>query len=191
MAAIGRPRPERPQKFHAVAVPRVGGVGITASLVLAVAYVDWRYGFETRPLGLMLMACALPAFGAGLIEDLTKTVSARWRLLATALSAVLAFVLLDAQITHTDIPGLDWVVSWPVGALMVTVLAVAGIANSVNIIDRLQWSGVDVRRHHADGVGLRCFSSWRHAAGHACAVGHGRGLGFLHLELPGRSDFPG
>jgi UDP-N-acetylmuramyl pentapeptide phosphotransferase/UDP-N-acetylglucosamine-1-phosphate transferase len=77
----------------------------------------------------------LPAFASGLLEDVTKAVSARWRLLATAVSAVLAYWLLDAQIQHTDIPMLDWVVAWPVGALMVTVLAVAGIANSVNIID--------------------------------------------------------
>ncbi len=124
-----------PQKFHAVAVPRVGGLGIAASLLLAVAFADWRYGESSVPLGLMLMACALPAFGAGLLEDVTKAVSATWRLLATALSAMLAFWLLDAQIRHTDIPGLDWLVSWPLGALVVTVFAVAGIANSVNIID--------------------------------------------------------
>jgi UDP-N-acetylmuramyl pentapeptide phosphotransferase/UDP-N-acetylglucosamine-1-phosphate transferase len=43
--------------------------------------------------------------------------------------------LLDAAIRRTAIPGLDWIVSFPVGAALVTVFAVAGVANSVNIID--------------------------------------------------------
>ena len=124
-----------PQKFHAVAVPRVGGIGIAASLLLGAAYADQVYGDGASSLGLTLMFCALPAFGAGLLEDLTKVVSASWRLLATAVSALIACWLLDAQLRYTGIPGLDWIVALPVGALIVTVLAVAGIANSVNIID--------------------------------------------------------
>jgi UDP-N-acetylmuramyl pentapeptide phosphotransferase/UDP-N-acetylglucosamine-1-phosphate transferase len=91
-----------------------------------------------RPVGelaVLLLLCAAPAFAAGLIEDLTKRVSPGKRLLATAVSAGLAFWFLGAQITRTDIPGLDTVVSFGAGALLVTVFAVAGIANSVNIID--------------------------------------------------------
>ena len=124
-----------PQKFHAVPVPRVGGLGIAASMWAAALYADW-HSVEPGPhIGLILMICAVPAFATGLLEDVTKTVSARWRLLATALSAGLAIWLLDALIVYTHIPGLDWIVSWPVGAVCITVLAVAGIANSVNIID--------------------------------------------------------
>ena len=64
---------------------------------------------------LLLLACGLPALVAGLAEDLTKNVSPSRRLLATALSALLAVWLLDAAIRRTAIPGLDWVVSFPVG----------------------------------------------------------------------------
>ena len=124
-----------PQKFHAVPVPRVGGVGIAASMLMAAVYADWQMGTAGRHTGLILIICALPAFAAGLLEDVTKAVSARWRLLATAVSALLAIWLLNALIVQTEIPGLDWLVSWPAGAVFVTVLAVAGIANSVNIID--------------------------------------------------------
>jgi len=124
-----------PQKFHAVPVPRVGGLGIACSMLLAAIVADWTAGTRGSHTGLILMACALPAFATGLLEDLTKTVSARWRLLATAVSAGLAIWLLNALIVRTGIPGLDWLVSWPVGPVFVTVLAVAGIANSVNIID--------------------------------------------------------
>ncbi len=124
-----------PQKFHAVAVPRIGGIGIAVSLVAGAFLADQFYGDGVSAVGLTLMGCALPAFAAGLVEDFTKVVSARWRLLATTVSALLACWLLDTQLRYTGIPGLDWVVSVPAGALLVTVLAVAGIANSVNIID--------------------------------------------------------
>ena len=124
-----------PQKFHAIPVPRVGGMGIAASMLAAALYADWRGASTGLHTGLVLMFCAVPALAAGLLEDFTKAVSARWRLLATAVSALLAVWLLDALIQQTQIPGLDWVVSWPLGAVAVTVLAVAGIANSVNIID--------------------------------------------------------
>ena len=124
-----------PQKFHAVAVPRVGGIGIVGGLVAAMALVAVQFADAGGIAGLMLLACATPAFAFGLVEDVTKSVSAGWRLVATAASAALAFWLLDAQVRNTAIPGLDWVVSFGFGALVVTVLAVAGIANSVNIID--------------------------------------------------------
>ena len=124
-----------PQKFHAVPVPRVGGLGVAATMLAAAFYADWRSDLPALHSALVLMFCALPAFATGLLEDVTKAVSARWRLLATALSGGLAIWFLDALIQQTHIPGLDWIVSWPLGAVCVTVLAVAGIANSVNIID--------------------------------------------------------
>ena len=61
--------------------------------------------------------------------------SPRRRLFFTALSAALAVGLVDAAIRRTDIPGLDWVVSYTLGAAILTVFVVAGIANAINIID--------------------------------------------------------
>lgn len=123
-----------PQKFHAHPVPRVGGVGIVVGYAAAMVILLWVNG-ETARLGALLLLCGAPAFAAGLIEDLTKGVSPRVRLLATAASAWLAAWLLQAVITRTDIPGLDWAVTSTLVATAITVLAVAGIANSVNIID--------------------------------------------------------
>jgi len=122
-----------PQKFHARPVPRIGGVGIVAGVAVAAVlmYVADRTHTE---LALLLIA-GLPAFVVGLVEDFTKKVSPGKRLLATAVSAVVGAALLNALITRTDIPGLDWVVSYGVGALLITVFGVAGVANSINIID--------------------------------------------------------
>ena len=123
-----------PQKFHAQPVPRIGGVGILCGMVAAVAVMWWNDPVAGQ-LGAMLLLCGVPAFGAGLIEDLTKRVSPAKRLLATAVSAGLAAWLLDAVVRRADVPGLDWVLATAVGGVLITVFAVAGIANSVNIID--------------------------------------------------------
>ena len=93
-----------PQKFHAQAVPRVGGMGIVAGLVLAWPAVWAADAAAGRLFGLLLL-CGVPAFAVGLIEDLTKRVSPRSRLVATAVSAALALWLLQASLTRTDIPG--------------------------------------------------------------------------------------
>ncbi|GCL63500.1 MraY family glycosyltransferase [Pseudaquabacterium pictum] len=123
-----------PQKFHSAPVPRVGGIGIFLG-VFAGLLVFWLRQPEIGSEALLLMACAIPAFGCGLTEDLTKTQSPRRRLFFTAVSAALAVVLLSAVIDRTDIPGLDWAVSFAGVAAAVTVFVVAGVANSLNIID--------------------------------------------------------
>ncbi len=122
-----------PQKFHARPVPRVGGLGIFVGLLFALGLMGFQSS-EGR-LGLQLMACGFVAFAVGLVEDITKRVSPLKRLLATAASALLAAWWLGVAINRTDIPGLDWIVAMGVGSWLLTVLAVAGIANSVNIID--------------------------------------------------------
>lgn len=123
-----------PQKFHARAVPRIGGVGIFVGLVTATAFLA-VVDSTTARLAALLLLCGLPAFAAGLIEDLTKKVSPKHRLLAVAASAALAAWLMGAMITRTGIPGLDTIVAWPIAAAVLTIFGVAGFANSVNIID--------------------------------------------------------
>ena len=123
-----------PQKFHARPVPRIGGLGLASALVAGALMAQ----FTQSPLAgslWLLLASALPAFSAGLIEDLTKNVSPAKRLCATAVSAALAAWWLDAVIRRTDIPGVDLLVHIPLGAVALTMLVVAGVANATNIID--------------------------------------------------------
>ena len=68
----------------------------------ACALLVWQHGPGSAKIGFFLLLCGLPAFGAGLIEDLTKRVSPGKRLVATAISAALAAWVLEAQITRTD-----------------------------------------------------------------------------------------
>ena len=123
-----------PQKIHAVPVPRIGGLGIVGGAAIAVLVYDIRSGAGVW-WGSWLLLAAMPAFVVGFIEDLTKKVSPAGRLLATAVSAMLAMAMLDAVLRRADVPGLDWLMATSVGGVVLTVLAVAGIANSINIID--------------------------------------------------------
>lgn len=120
------------QKFHTVPVPRIGGVGFLIGL--AVAALAWMAlgDFESA---VWLLACGSPAFLVGLLEDMTKTVSVRTRLIATFGSAALAVWLLNAQLLRVDIPFVDELMLVGPFAIAFTCFAVAGVANSVNIID--------------------------------------------------------
>jgi UDP-N-acetylmuramyl pentapeptide phosphotransferase/UDP-N-acetylglucosamine-1-phosphate transferase len=123
-----------PQKFHARPVPRVGGAGVMAAIVAGAVIAQVSDSPAAKYLWL-LITCSLPAFVAGITEDLTKDVSPRRRLFATAVSAGLAIWLLDAVIIRTDIPGVDHLTQWIPFALLLTVFVIAGVANAVNIID--------------------------------------------------------
>jgi UDP-N-acetylmuramyl pentapeptide phosphotransferase/UDP-N-acetylglucosamine-1-phosphate transferase len=123
-----------PQKFHAKPVPRIGGLGIVAGVSAGALAMVWQDPHSSG-MALLLLMCGLPCFVTGLAEDFTKHISPRRRLFFTAVSAGLAVWGLQAVISYTAIPGLDSVVSVPLGAALVTMFVVTGVANSVNIID--------------------------------------------------------
>ena len=122
------------QKFHAHAVPRIGGLGILLG-VLSVAL--WLF-YANRPVGVLMLSlllAAAPAFVGGFAEDLTKRVSVLNRLLLTMTAAALGFWLLDAGLDRLDVPWLDTALRWWPVSLLLTVVAISGVANAVNIID--------------------------------------------------------
>ncbi len=123
-----------PQKFHSRPVPRIGGAGVMAAVLAGVGIAQLNGSPVAASLWLLL-ACSLPAFAAGITEDLTKNVSPRRRLVATAVSAGLGIWLLGAVVTRTDIPGVDQLIRWVPAAVLLTVFVIAGVANAVNIID--------------------------------------------------------
>lgn len=129
-------QPRGPQAFHAKAAPRLGGLSIFLALA-AVTSLAWLDGRDAAlaTLVTLLLGCSLPAFAAGLVEDLTERVSPLQRFMATVVSALLAVYLLDASIRRTDLYGLDWIASFGFGAAALAAFAVTGIVNAVNIID--------------------------------------------------------
>lgn len=122
-----------PQKFHHKVVPRIGGLSIALGVFIAVLLK-----FLTKPNAsteLSLLACAVPVFLVGLIEDLTKKISIRTRLLFTGIGALLAIYLLNISITRLDILGIDYLLGFSPIAIVFTIFAVTGLSNAYNIID--------------------------------------------------------
>jgi UDP-N-acetylmuramyl pentapeptide phosphotransferase/UDP-N-acetylglucosamine-1-phosphate transferase len=122
------------QKFHVRAVPRVGGISILSGL--AAGALELHPSYPAVSEGIFgLAACGIPAFASGLIEDLTKRVSPLMRLLCTMTAAALTYFLLNIAVTRISVPPLDFLLSYAAISFAVTVLAVAALANAVNIID--------------------------------------------------------
>jgi len=122
------------QKVHAHSVARIGGLSIFLAVALSACISIWRVPAMTSWM-LSLMACSSLAFVGGIVEDYTGRVSAMRRLILTLAAALLGYFLLDAKIDRIDWPFAVWPLHYMWLTLPVTVLAVAGIANAVNIID--------------------------------------------------------
>ncbi|WP_427183806.1 MraY family glycosyltransferase [Bordetella bronchialis] len=124
------------QKVHGVSVPRIGGLAVFCSLALyAAATVLPDAAVHRDAILPLLLACSLPAFVSGIFEDITKSVSPAVRLAMTMLAALLACLLLSAVLDKVGIPWVDDLLSLGIIALPVTLIAVAGVANSINLID--------------------------------------------------------
>lgn len=119
------------QKFHFDPTPRVGGLGIYAGTLVAWLLADDSLRALLGP----LLLAGLPAFGFGMLEDITKRVGVRDRLLATIASGVIVCLLTGTHLTRTDVWGLDALMTIAPLAIGFTAFAIGGVANAVNIID--------------------------------------------------------
>lgn len=120
------------QKMHVNPTPRVGGFGIYCGL-----YASWFFVKNPEAgkiIGIILIA-GLPALFCGLLEDVTKRVGVLPRLLATMVSALLASLLSGVTLHVLNIPLVDYLLQYAPVAILLTVFAVAGVANAINIVD--------------------------------------------------------
>lgn len=133
---LGVDEAEGVQKMHSHWVPRLGGVPIFVALVLALLLAAWwghnRFVNETA----FLIVCLLPAFGVGLVEDITRRAGVVTRLVFTMIAAALGWWLLGAGLFRLDIGVVDgWLAANAFGAFVLTLVAAAGLAHATNIID--------------------------------------------------------
>jgi len=123
------------QKFHSKSVPRIGGLGIFLGLLGAFTV---RH-FENAPVGnfgLILLITSLPAFLSGFLEDLTKKIGIKFRLISCVIAAAIAGYFLGGWLTSVQLLGIDnLMLAFPIIAISITCFAVAGVSNAFNIID--------------------------------------------------------
>ncbi|QWE02831.1 glycosyltransferase [Polynucleobacter sp. JS-JIR-II-b4] len=172
-----------PQKFHTVAVPRIGGVAIFSAL-LAGALVrllsDWPSGI----LMLQMLICALPAFLSGLIEDATKRISPLTRLSACFGSGILAYWVLHTSITTISVAWIDPILSFPIVAASLSCLMIAGLTNSYNIIDGFNGLACMVAMITLTAIGYVAFRNHDYALVFIAVTTIGSIMGFFIWNFP-------
>jgi UDP-N-acetylmuramyl pentapeptide phosphotransferase/UDP-N-acetylglucosamine-1-phosphate transferase len=171
------------QKIHQNPVPRVGGVGVMAGLLMGVV-LGYNLGGTTWPVVIKLLMCAIPAFTAGLIEDLTKKVSVRARLLASFVSAAMATWVLDASLLRLDTPYLDHLMTIGPVAILFTCFAVGGMTNAINIIDGLNGLASGAVALMLAGLGAIAWQFGDYLVFELCLWGIGAMVGFMLLNYP-------
>lgn len=133
-SGLSQVRRDGPQQFHEHPVSRLGGVPIAIGLGIWIT----TDGLQEPPTsaGVLLIAALLPAFFAGLAEDVTHRVGAGARLLLTMIGAGFAWTVLDLQVTRLGPDAIDAALgALPLLSLLVTLLFVGGAAHALNIVD--------------------------------------------------------
>ncbi len=134
---------DKPQRFHAGHVSRLGGIAVALALVVVFytaavfdeGFFNWRVGLPLQLVNVFVLVAA-PAVVSGFAEDLTHRLSARYRLAMTTASAALACHFLQVSITRLGFPVLDQVlVAWPWLTVGLAFIAVCGLPHAFNIID--------------------------------------------------------
>jgi len=168
------------QKVHAKITPRIGGLGIMAGLLVGwlLASIDVR-----TILGPMLIA-SIPAFGFGVLEDVSKKVGVVPRLLATIGSGLIAWYLTGVAMQNTGVYLFDWALQWLPLAVLFTAFAVGGVANAVNIIDGFNGLASGSVAIMVGAIGLIALSVGDISLAGACAVVAACAVGFGAVNWP-------
>lgn len=177
------------QKVHQRTVPRTGGIALLSGVMAVPLFGMLEYSLlalqrDTGVFMLKLLLAAVPAFLAGIIEDLTKRVSVRTRLCSILLSALLAAWLLGSTLPRLDVWGLDSALTMIPVSLVVTLFMVVGVTNSINIIDGFH--GVAGATVAIVLTGIACLA-WRSGdvlLTQLALAGIGATIGFLLLNYP-------
>ena len=123
------------QKYHTVAVPRIGGIALFTGLAVGSIFHGLQADDQLH-LSKWAGVAALPVFLGGLVEDVSKKMSARDRLLLAFLSAAIGYYELGIGLHSVGWEAFDQrFLVQPGASLILTLVMVGGVAHSTNIID--------------------------------------------------------
>lgn len=113
--------------------PRRGGVIVLATVLASLCLI----ASSNNKLGLMIIISSLPLVLSGICEDYEIRITPKNRLLASAISSILALVVLNVWLNRVDIPVLDRAMSLPAIGIAATLMFSAGLSHSFNLADGL------------------------------------------------------
>lgn len=173
-----------PQKFHIFIVPRIGGIGIFLSIFLTSLIALLFFKLDRGLILAQLIACALPTFLIGLIEDFTKKMGVKIRLIATACSAGLLSYFFNAWIISIQVPGIDWLLSFWIFSMIFTIIGIIGLTNAYNIIDGFNGLASMVAMISLFAIGYVAFKANDPILASACLIVIGAIAGFFIWNYP-------
>lgn len=144
------------QKFHEGTIPRVGGIGLFFGLII---------GFILSAPSVLLQQILIsltPIFLVGLLEDLFKSVSSTIRLFISLFSAFSVVFLTGYHFSSSGIHVLDVLLQFPFLWLIVTIIALAALANGINIIDGFNGLSIVFSLSMVISIGVLGYSSGDH-----------------------------
>lgn len=132
--SIGHDHADGVQALHVVPTSRLGGT-IVFLAFLAVALIAQRVESDDLSPALTLALAAIPVVAVGMLEDVTRRVRPRYRLLAALVSAALASHYAGGVVPRVDLPLVDYLIAHAWFALPLTWFMVVGSCNAFNLID--------------------------------------------------------
>lgn len=141
-----------PQKIHKSYVPHIGGLAWYSWFLFASFVVSQTQRFGDMPhLPMWLALSVLPVASSGFLEDVFKNVTTKIRLLSSIVTGGIFIALFDYAISELGISYLDGLLAIVVVSNLVTLLSIATMINSINIIDGL------------NGLSMNCLERWHGA----------------------------
>lgn len=173
------------QKFHTAPTPRIAGIALVVGVLAGYAFSSHSpAAAEKRQILSAILMAGMPAFIFGLLEDITKKVSVKTRLLATMASGLLGWGITGVSLTSVDIWGVDWLLGFTAVSVLFTAFAVGGVANAINIIDGFNGLTAGVALIMLAAFGLIARDVGDIPLAFACLIIAGAVLGFFLVNWP-------
>jgi len=169
-------------KSHAVhksPVPRVGGIALLTALILTGFFL--KNQFIHKIIFFITLASIV-----GLIEDLKKDISPKIRLLTLIIISTLAVVIFEIKINNIGFAELPDFFGIPL-----TIIAIAGFTNAMNIIDGLNGLASGIALTFLLFLGLTFHEAGSQYFSTLCFIIAGATTGFLIFNFPKGKIFLG
>lgn len=129
------PTPIRPsiQSIHRKPTSRLGGVAIAFALIIDAFFLSGNS--HDANIYKLIVVCSMPAFFAGLLDDLFFNIKPWQRLILMAPSPILLFYFTGLRVTNLSLGIMDDFLQYEIFALIFITIALVGMSNAFNIID--------------------------------------------------------
>ena len=131
------------QSAHSGFVPRVGGLAVYIAILVLIPLLSFGFiplsvvfNLDSEELTLLILTAA-PVLSVGLAEDLGYEMSSKARILASAISSLIAILLFKVWLVSLGIPGVDTLLLFLPFGVLFTIFATVGVVNAFNLIDGL------------------------------------------------------